>query len=52
MAVLGTQSGLTMVYRVSLKSIKFKEAVFDGDITNKMEGFHGPHCTDSILFLW
>lgn len=44
-------SGHTVVNGVSLQSIKFKEAVFDGHIANKMEGFHGPHCTDPILFL-
>lgn len=45
-------SGHTMVNRVSLESIKLKEAIFDGHIADKMEGFHGPHCTDPILFLW
>ncbi len=40
-----------MVNRVSLKSIELKEAVFDGHIANKVEGFHGPHSTDPILFL-
>lgn len=52
MSVARAVSGLTVVYGVGLKTIKFKEAVFDGDVTNKMEGFHGSHRTDSILFLW
>lgn len=40
-----------MIDGVSLESIKLKEAVFDGHIAHKVEGFHGPHCTDPILFL-
>lgn len=41
-----------MVNGVSFESIKLKEAVFDGHIADKVKGFHGPHCTDPILFLW
>lgn len=41
----------TMVNGVSLESVELEEAVFDGHITDKVEGFHGPHSTDPILFL-
>lgn len=41
----------TMVNGVSLESIKLKKPVFDGHIADKVEGFHGPHRTDPILFL-
>lgn len=44
-------SGHTMINGVSLESVKFKETVFNGHIADKMECFHGPHCTDPILFL-
>lgn len=40
-----------MVNGVSLESVELEEAVFDGHITDKVEGFHGPHSTDPILFL-
>lgn len=43
---------LTVVNGISLEPIKLKEAVFDGHIANKVEGFHGPHCTDPVLFFW
>lgn len=40
-----------MVNGIGLEAIELKEAVFDGHIANKVEGFHGSHCTDPILFL-
>lgn len=46
-----TVLGHTMVNGVRLKSVKLKEAVFDGHVADKVEGFHGTHCTDPILFL-
>lgn len=39
-----------MVNGVSLEPVEFKEAVFNGHVAHKVEGFHGPHSTDSILF--
>lgn len=42
----------TVVNGVRLEPVKLKEAVFDGHVANKVEGFHGPHCTDPVLFLW
>lgn len=41
-----------MVNGISLEPIELKESVFDGHITHKVERLHGPHCADSILFLW
>lgn len=41
-----------MINGVSLKSVKLEETVFDGHIADKMECFHGPHCTNPIQFLW
>lgn len=41
-----------MINGVSLKSVKLKKTVFNGHIADKMECFHGSHCTDPIQFLW
>lgn len=41
----------TMINGVRLKSIQLKETIFDGHVADKMEGFHGPHCTNPIQFL-
>lgn len=40
-----------MINGVRLKSIQLKETVFDGHVADKMERFHGPHCTNPIQFL-
>lgn len=38
----------TVINGIRLKSIQLKETVFDGYVANKMERFHGPHCTNPI----
>lgn len=40
-----------MVDGVGFEAVQLEQSVFDGDVADEVEGLHGPHSADSVLFL-